>query len=102
MFDSRIRRRIDPISDVIGAALGKRGVTANTVTTIGFVFGLMAFAALIMGHVLQGCIYHDQPHCRRAGWCVARYHGVTDLGGYLDIVTDFIFYALVPLGFAPA
>ena len=29
-----------------------------------------------------------------------RYHGVTDLGGYLDIVTDFIFYALVPLGFA--
>ena len=101
MFDSRIRRHIDPISDVIGAALGKRGVTANTVTTIGFVFGLMAFAALIMGHVLTGLVFIIFNRIADGlDGAVARYHGVTDLGGYLDIVTDFIFYALVPLGFA--
>lgn len=101
MFDSRIRRHIDPISDVIGAALGKRGVAANTVTTIGFAFGLMAFAALVMGHVLLGLAFITINRIADGlDGAVARYHGVTDLGGYLDIVTDFIFYALVPLGFA--
>ena len=101
MFDIRIRRHIDPISDVIGAALGKRGVTANTVTTIGFIFGLMAFAALIMGHVLTGLVFIIFNRIADGlDGAVARYHGVTVLGGYLDIVTDFIFYELVPLGFA--
>jgi phosphatidylglycerophosphate synthase len=31
---------------------------------------------------------------------VARHHGLTDLGGYLDIVLDFLFYAGVPFFFA--
>ncbi len=31
---------------------------------------------------------------------VARRNGITDLGGYLDIVLDFIFYAGVPFFFA--
>ena len=101
MFDSRIRHHIDPVSDSIGAALGKRGVQANTVTTIGFVFGLMAFAAIIMGYVLTGLVFIISNRIADGlDGAVARYHGVTDLGGYLDIVTDFIFYALVPLGFA--
>jgi phosphatidylglycerophosphate synthase len=30
---------------------------------------------------------------------VARQSGKTDFGGYLDIVLDFIFYGLIPLGF---
>ena len=33
---------------------------------------------------------------------IARRLGSTDLGGYLDILCDFIFYAAVPLGFALA
>jgi phosphatidylglycerophosphate synthase len=33
---------------------------------------------------------------------VARARGLTDFGGYLDIVADFIFYVSVPLGFALA
>ena len=30
---------------------------------------------------------------------VARINGRTDLGGYLDIVLDFVFYGAIPLGF---
>jgi phosphatidylglycerophosphate synthase len=30
---------------------------------------------------------------------VARRHGATDLGGYLDITADFLLWALLPLGF---
>jgi phosphatidylglycerophosphate synthase len=33
---------------------------------------------------------------------VARRTGLSDFGGYLDIVCDFVFYAAVPLGFALA
>jgi len=33
---------------------------------------------------------------------VARRTHLTDLGGYLDIVCDFVFYAAAPLGFALA
>ena len=48
----------------------------------------------------RACFYHFNRIADGLDGAVARYHGVTDLGGYLDIVTDFIFYALVPLGFA--
>ena len=101
MFDSRIRRHIDPLSDRIGHLLGRMGLTANIITSIGFGFGLMAFAALILGEPLYalGFIILNRIADGLDG-AVARHHGVTDLGGYLDIVLDFIFYALVPLGFA--
>lgn len=33
---------------------------------------------------------------------VARHHRISDFGGYLDIVCDFIVYAAVPFGFALA
>lgn len=101
MFDSRIRRHIDPISDRIGAALGRRGIAANSVTAIGFGFGVVAFAMLALGEIwlALGFIILNRVFDGLDG-AVARYHGVTDLGGFLDIVTDFIFYSLVPLGFA--
>lgn len=33
---------------------------------------------------------------------LARRRGLTDAGGFLDIALDFLFYALVPFGFALA
>jgi len=44
----------------------------------------------------------QQPFCRRLHGAVAHRRGITDLGGYLDIVCDFIFYASFVLGFALA
>lgn len=101
MFDSRIRQHIDPISDRIGHVIGRLGVSANAITATGFVFGLLAFGALVFGEFLiaLGFVLLNRIADGLDG-AVARHHGVTDLGGFLDIVTDFIFYALVPLGFA--
>ena len=101
MLDSRIRPLIDPISNLIGRGLSHLGVTANIVTAAGGVVGLCAFIALcgqyydtalvliIINRIFDGL-----------DGAVARQQGITDLGGYLDIVVDFIFYALIPLGFA--
>jgi len=103
MFDTRIRKIIDPASDVAGIFLARRGVTANQMTGVGFILGLGAFAALSLGFYMLGLglILLNRLADGLDG-AIARHRGITDLGGYLDIVFDFIFYALVPLGFALA
>lgn len=103
MFDSRIRRHLDPISDRLGRGLAGIGVTANAVTITGAVFGLAAFAAISQQLYLLGLslIVLNRIADGLDG-AVARHQGLTDFGGFLDIVFDFIFYALVPLGFALA
>ena len=71
------------------------------VTVIGGVFGFMAFLFSLFGRIPlgTGLIALNRIFDGLDG-AVARHQGITDLGGYLDIVIDFIFYALVPLGFA--
>ena len=100
MIDSSIRHRIDPAFNAIGRTLSSMGITANQVTITGFALGMMAlpllafemyYSALFMGTLnrvfdaLDGAIARDQ--------------GITDVGGYLDIVLDFIFYSAVVFGF---
>lgn len=101
MFDSRLRRHIDPVSNRLGRGFAELGVSANAMTIIGFFFGLMAFATLVMGAPLVALVFVILNRIADGlDGAIARHNGVTDLGGYLDIVTDFIFYALIPLGFA--
>ena len=101
MFDSRIRPIIDPISNAIGKQINHYDITANTITVIGGIFGFLAFCSLCTAsyHLALVMIALNRIFDGLDG-AVARQQGVTDLGGYLDIVIDFIFYALVPLGFA--
>lgn len=111
MFDLAVRRRIDPVLDAIALRLARAGIGANAVTLAAFGIGAMAAlaiawqaflvgAALILlsrlGDGLDGAV--ARAHARLHG---AETHG-TDLGGYLDIVLDFGFYGLVPLGFVVA
>ncbi len=103
MFDGRLRPIIDPITDQFGLILVRLGITANTITVLGGVFGLAAFAALTQGLFIPAFILIVLNRiCDGLDGAVARHNGLTDFGGYLDIVFDFIFYALIPLGFAIA
>jgi phosphatidylglycerophosphate synthase len=101
MFDTRMRRLIDPPLNRMGRWLALRGVTADTVTLAGLALGMLASAVialgglgwlallpLLMGRLLDGL-----------DGAVARATGKTDFGGYLDIVCDFLVYAAVPLAF---
>jgi len=98
-----MRRLIDPPLDRMGRRLAAAGVSANAVTAAGFAVGLLAVPCLALqwyGAALVAILLN------RLGdgldGAVARRTRLTDLGGYLDIVCDFVFYAVVPFGFALA
>jgi phosphatidylglycerophosphate synthase len=96
-----MRRIIDPPLDRAGRRLAAAGVPANAITLAGFAIGLLAVPALaaewyataltliLLNRLADGL-----------DGAVARRTRLTDFGGYLDILCDFIFYAAVAFGFA--
>lgn len=103
MLDGVMRRIVSPPLDVAGAALAARGVTANQVTLAGLAAALAMVVAIAGGHLLLAlaCLMLSRIADGLDG-AVARHAGLSDLGGMLDIVCDFAFYAALPLGFALA
>lgn len=101
MLDTQIRRIIDPALDRLGALLARWGLGANAVTVAGFVLGVGAWGALAAraDGVALALVLGNRLADGLDG-AVARRNGLTDLGGYLDIVLDFLFYAGVPFFFA--
>lgn len=103
MLDGWARTRIDPLLDRLGSRLAATGVSANTVTFAACGLGLAAAAAIAGGYFWLGLVLIL---VSRLGdgldGAVAKINGRTDLGGYLDIVLDFVFYGAIPLGFVLA
>lgn len=83
--------------------LARAGVRADGISLAGFGLGLAAVAAIAAGYNLAGLvlILGNRLFDGLDG-AVARIAGPTDRGAFLDVALDFVFYALVPLGFALA
>lgn len=101
MIDHRIqglqRRLLSPPA----RALHARGWSADQLTLAGFACGTLAFVALALGLETAGlCLVLVNRLLDGLDGSVARLDGPTDRGAFLDICCDFLFYALVPLGFA--
>ena len=100
MIDHRLRAVIDP---PLATLVARLPMAANQVSVAGFTIGIVgaaciwagfygaAFVAIVVNRLADGL-----------DGAVARRDGATDLGGYLDIVLDFIFYSAVPFAFALA
>ncbi len=103
MFDAGIRRLIDPPLDRAGRAVAARGIGADTVSLSGFGIGLLAMFAVMHGayHLGLALLLLNRLADGLDG-AVARQSGPTDLGGFLDIVLDFIVYAGMVFAFAVA
>lgn len=101
MLDATLRRVIDPPLEVAGRRLARAGVTANAMTVAGFAVGVLAVPALATGHyeLALAAILLNRLADGLDG-AIARVVGPTDLGGYLDIVLDFLFYSAVVFGVA--
>jgi phosphatidylglycerophosphate synthase len=83
--------------------LAARGVGADQVTLVGFALGLLALPALWAGlWPLALLLILLNRLADGLDGAIARIVGPTDRGAFLDIALDFLFYALVPLGFALA
>ena len=101
MFDALLRPHLDRVIDPVGRWCAARGISASMVTVIGFAFGLAAVTSVAMGMMDEALVLILlNRFCDGLDGAVARATAPTDFGGFLDIVFDFIFYAMVPFGFA--
>ena len=103
MLDGMLRRFIDPPLDAMARPLAGAGVSANGVTLAGFALGLSAVPLLASdayGWALLAILANRLAD--GLDGAIARRSGPTDLGGYLDIVCDFLFYGAVVFGFVLA
>lgn len=101
MFDAKIRPLIDPTLNRIGQALAARGIGANSVTLAGMAAGLTGAFAIAQDQLMIGLgLVIANRLLDGLDGAVARATSLTDFGGYLDIVADFVFYVAVPVGFA--
>ena len=101
MLDRHVVPHLKPWLNRGARALHARGLRADQVTVAGFIIGLgavlavslqaplLGLALLLLGRAADGLDGE-----------LARLHGPSDAGAFLDITLDFIFYALFPLGFA--
>ncbi|CAH0533041.1 Inner membrane protein YnjF [Vibrio stylophorae] len=98
-FIQRLKRPLQNLS----AWCDQPWLSANRITVTGFIVGLCALPlltfelytwallAIVINRLFDGL-----------DGALARRRGTTDAGGFLDIALDFLFYALVPFGFALA
>jgi len=101
MLDALLRRRIDPPLNAVGRRLARTGLGADTVTVTGFLLGAASFPFLALELYWPALVLIALNRLADGlDGAVARARGPTDLGGYLDIVLDFIFYAGAPVAFA--
>jgi len=102
MLDSRIRPLIDPALNSAARQLAKTGISPNALTLTGFFFGLCAFAALFLQFYLTAALLVaiNRIFDGLDGAVARTENRVSDLGGFLDIVMDFIFYAGIVFFFA--
>lgn len=85
------------------AALATRGVRADQVTLAGFSIGILAIPALALhAYWLALVLILLNRLADGLDGAIARINGPTDRGAFLDIALDFLFYALIPVGFALA
>jgi phosphatidylglycerophosphate synthase len=100
MIDAYIRPLIDPPLTKVGALVAKAKISANTVTFIGFLFGLAAMFSIAFGQpTMGGFLFILNRISDGLDGGVARATKMSDFGGYLDIMSDFIIYPGIPLAF---
>lgn len=103
MFDAIVRPIIDPPLNSLGRRLASIGVAADAVTVVGAALGLAAAVLIAARRYDLGLLFLAASRVLDGlDGAVARASSPTDRGAYLDIVSDFAFYAAIPLGFALA
>lgn len=101
MLDGVARRVLERPLDRVGRSLAARGVAADAVTVAGLAAGLLAAVSITLGAMAAAIVLIAASRIADGlDGAVARATRRTDLGGFLDIVFDFVFYGAIPLAFA--
>ena len=99
MFDVALRRLVGPaLIRVAGWVSGAR-ISANALTISGA--GLGAAFCIAQSHFAAALVFIVLSRIFDGlDGAIARINGPTELGGYLDILCDYVFYLSVPVAFA--
>jgi len=102
-FSIRLRDNVQSFFDDFGGKLAEAGISANVMSVIGFIIGLLAINFISLQMYVTGllCVIINRVFDGLDG-AVARKTKVTDFGVFLDTVLDFIFYGGVIFAFALA
>ncbi|HUP76633.1 MAG TPA: CDP-alcohol phosphatidyltransferase family protein [Acidimicrobiales bacterium] len=103
MFDRRLRAAVDrPLTALAGRAAA-RGVRADWVTLAGFLLGVGACVAIAVDQrIVALVLWLANRVADGLDGAIARRIGVTDRGGFVDIVADFAIYGGFVVGVAYA
>jgi len=103
MLDRIALRLLSPGLTTAARGLRRLGLHADQVTLLGFAVGVLSALAIAFRHYTIGlALMAASRLCDGLDGALARITAPTDRGGYLDITTDFLFYASIPLAFAVA
>ena len=103
MLDRFALPLLRPALHVLARPLVRRGVSANAITWLGFGLGVLAAAAVALQAFETALVLLLASRlCDALDGAVARATQATAAGAVLDIALDFVFYALMVLGFALA
>lgn len=103
MLDRHLHPRLKPLLNQLVAVLDKPAITPDGITLVGFAIGVLALPFLALGWYVAALVAIALNRLLDGlDGALARRRGLTDAGGFLDIALDFLFYALVPFGFALA
>jgi phosphatidylglycerophosphate synthase len=101
MLDGIMRQALDPTLDRAAKVLAHYGICANHITLVGLAIGLFAASLIATGY--SGWVALAPLLVNRVAdgldGAVARVTQPSDFGGFLDIVSDFIFYGAIPFAF---
>ena len=93
-----LQKKLDSISEYLPS-----GISANMITMIGFVIGLISVISISLKFYVMGLfLIIINRFFDGLDGAVARKNGRTSFGGYIDILCDFIFYSAVVIGFVIA
>ncbi|HOZ63342.1 MAG TPA: CDP-alcohol phosphatidyltransferase family protein [Burkholderiaceae bacterium] len=103
MLDRAATALIKPAVNGLAGVFVRAGLSANQITLIGFLIGMVAAVLIATNAYLAGAVAILLSRlCDALDGAMARRTQPTDAGGFLDIALDFLFYAAIPLAFAVA
>ncbi len=103
MLDRHLHPRVKPALNQLAALLDRPFISPDGLTLTGFAIGGLALPFLALNSYLAALVAIALNRLLDGlDGALARRRGLSDAGGFLDIALDFLFYALVPFGFALA
>ena len=101
MIDKKINKYTDSYLNQIANVLYRKGIDANWLTILGLIIAFLCFIVLSYGSFYLGLILIlINRFLDGLDGSLARLSKPRKFGAFLDITSDFVFYALIPLGFA--